>query len=174
MTSHSYRLVALFVISAATVAALAGAPASDLPSPEVRRHTVELAKRLSEPGTPPALPAELVNPFDPPAFGQPDPEELAAIAAAQAAQAAANAASVKSKPSNDGDLLKILAQRVSPSGTMRLGNDSLLIFGSKRLRVGDTLSVTYDGTEYKVQIAAIDAITFTLRLNRAEITRRIN
>jgi len=57
---------------------------------------------------------------------------------------------------------------------MRLGNDSLLIFGSKRLRVGDTLSVTYDGTEYKVQIAAIDAITFTLRLNRAEITRRIN
>lgn len=172
MIAPTYRFSLLVVVANALASALtAAAPASDILPPDLRHPTVEKAQKFAQQQTPPVLPTTLVNPFNPAAFGQPDPEELRAIAAAQAAAAAA---SVQSKPSNDRDLLKALAQRVAPSGTMRLGDESLLIFGSKRLRVGDTVSVSYDGIEYKLEVAAIEGVTFTLRLNRAEITRRIN
>jgi hypothetical protein len=146
------------------------APASDLVSPERRRPTVELAERLAKPPLPAPLGADLVQPFNPAAFGQPDPEELRAIAAAQAAAAAASA---PSKPSTDSDFLRAIAARVMPSGTLILGGEPRLIFGKKRLRVGDQLTVSYDGQDYNLELTAIDRTTFTLRLNKDEITRPI-
>jgi hypothetical protein len=124
-----------------------------------------------EPATISPLPAEIVNLFNPAAFGKPDAEELAAIAAAQAAEAANSA---KAKPATDSDLLERIAGRIVPSGTVTLGDEALLVFGQKRLRVGDRLTVTYDGKDYDLELTAIQRLTFTLRLNRAEITRRIN
>lgn len=163
------RLAATVVAGLAFVAAVrAAAPASDLLPPERRRQTVELALRFAAPPTPREVPADAVYPFNPPAFGQPDPEELRAIAAAQAA---ANAAAAK--PSTDRALLDVIAARIMPSGTLILGGESLLIFGQKRLRVGDRLTVSYDGRDYELELTAIERTTFTLRLNRDEITRPI-
>ena len=167
---HRYVAVALGAF-ALPVASFGAAPSSDVPGLTVRRETVALAARLVEPGPIPPLPPEIVNIFNPAAFSQPDADELAAIAAARAAEAAASA---KAKPTSDGALLELIAERVVPSGTVTLNAEPLLIFGQKRLRVGDQLTVTYDGRDYTLELTAIQRFTFTLRLNRAEITRRIN
>ena len=147
------------------------AVASDIAGIAARRDIVASANRLLETRTIAPLPDDIVNLFDPVAFSQPDAEELAAIAAAQAAEAAANA---KTRPANDAELLRFIAERVSPSGTVTLNNEPLLIFGQKKLRVGDRLTVNYDGKDYNLELTAIQRFNFTLRLNRAEITRRIN
>jgi hypothetical protein len=165
--NHTFYFVAIVGFAWSAFAA----PTADLNTPQLRRPAVETAESLARRLHAAPLPTELTNPFNPPAFGQPDPEELRALAAARAAAAAAN---VQAKPATDQDLLKLLAQRIAPSGTMMLGNESLLIFGSKRLRVGDMISVSYEGVDYKLEVAAIEAVTFTLRFNRAEITRRIH
>lgn len=171
MKSHFHCLIVGFGASFMLVAGLIGAEAkSDLNRPEARVPVVELAVRLSEPALPEPLPADLVHPFNPAAFGQPDPEELRALAAVQAA---ASAAAVQGKPSTDREFLQLIAARIVPSGTLMLGNDPLLIFGRKRLRVGDHLTVSYDGRDYELELTGIDRTNFTLRLNHDEITRPI-
>ena len=143
---------------------------SDLLTPARRRPIVETAQRLARPTPPPPLPAELNLPFNPAAFGQPDPEELKAIAAAQAA---AQAVQVAAKPSTDRDFLNVIAAKIMPSGTLILGDEPLLIFGKKRLRVVDKLTVTYENQVYDLVLVSIERTTFTLRLNQEEITRPI-
>lgn len=165
------RAAAFLLVGASCLAELNAAVArSDVLPPERRRPPVELAQRLANRPPPPPLPADIVHPFDPAAFGQPDPEELKAIAAAKAA-AAANVANAR--PTTDRGLLDIIAARITPSGTLILGGEPLLIFGQKRLRVGDRLTVSYDGQDYNLELTAIERTTFTLRLNRDEITRPI-
>lgn len=158
------------VLLAVTSAVGAAEAPSDLATPEKRRPLVELAQKLTSPVTLAPLSAELVHPFNPAAFGQPDPEELRAIAAANAAAAAANA---QAKPSTDREFLQVIANRVMPSGSVMLGGQQYLIFGKKRLRVGDRLTVSYDGSDYTLELTAIERTTFSLRLNKDEITRPI-
>lgn len=162
--------VVSFAALLATIGHAAGAP-SDVSNPIARRSVIEAAGKLVETPTIPRLPKTAVNIFNPPAFSRPDPEELAAMAAARAAELAALN---KTKPTNDTDLLERIAEKVVPSGTLTMNDEPLLIFGQKRLRVGDHLTVTYDGQDYTLELASIQRFTFTLRLNRAEITRRIN
>ena len=143
---------------------------SDLLPPQRRQPTVELAQSLAKPSPPPPLPANLNQPFNPVAFGQPDPEELRAQAAA-AARAAASAAATK--PATDRDFLDLIAARIAPSGTLMVGGQSWLVFGQKRVRPGDHFTVTYDGNDYDLELMAVDSTSFTLRLNQEEITRPI-
>jgi hypothetical protein len=150
---------------------VAVAATSDIPAPAKRREAMLAATSVSEISKVADLPADLTHPFNPVAFGQPDADELKAIAAAQAAEAAA---ANKSKPANDAELLERIAERVVPSGTLTMNGEPLLIFAQKRVRVGDRLTVTFDGRDYIVEISSIQRFTFTLRLNRAEVTRRIN
>lgn len=161
-------LSALFLISSVTSRAQVKKP--DVASPVSREQTVELARQLAHRSQPAALAADLVQPFNPAAFGQPDPEELQALAASRAAAAAASA---QAKPTNDSDLLQLISARVAPSGTLIMGGEPMLIFGKKRLRVGDHLTVTYDGRDYDLELVGITRTTFSLRLNANEITRPI-
>lgn len=163
-----FAVIAFATTMTSPVAAAGGR--ADVPSPTSRKPTVALALRLAAREELPPLPADLVQPFNPAAFGQPDPEELRAIAAARAAAAAA---SQQSKPTTDNDFLKIIAERIMPSGTVILGGEPMLIFGKKRLRIGDRLTVTYDGRDYELVVTAIERTTFSLRLNQDEITRPI-
>jgi hypothetical protein len=164
------RLPVVGVLFLTTLSLVNGAP-SDVSNPTARRSVVEAAAKLVESPTIPPLPAAMNNIFNPPAFGKPDAEELAAMAAARAAEAALLN---KTKPATEADLLERIAEKVVPSGTLTMNDEPLLIFGQKRLRVGDHLTVTYDGKDYTLELAGIQRFTFTLRLNRAEITRRIN
>jgi hypothetical protein len=167
---RSLRPVALLALASASFAA----PASDLLPPARRQLALTLAERYAKPAPLAPLPGDLVHPFNPAAFGQPDPEELRAIAAANnAAAAAAAQAKAAAKPATDREFLEVITGKISPSGILILGDEPLLIFGQKRLRVGDRLTVSYDGQDYDLELTAIDRSTFTLRLNRDEITRPI-
>ncbi len=162
----------LFVGSLAfTCAAVnAFAAAADIPPAPRRSAILELATRFAEvPALTPLAP-DLVQPFNPVAFGQPDPEELRAI---EAARAAAAAAAQGKAPVQATSVLERIAERISPSGTLQLGGEPYLIFGQKRLRVGDLLTVTFEGQDYTLELVAIDRVTFTLRHEREQITRRI-
>jgi len=162
------------LVSAAFLALLAAAPTfaqrSDLAPPPKRAVTVDLADSLVAPRVLATLPETLVVPFNPAGFDQPDPEE---IKAQQAAAAAAVAAGTPVRPVGDRNVLTTLAEKLSPSGTAIIGGEPILLFGSRRLKVGDRLTVTFEGADYQLDITAITRTTFTLRLNREEITRPI-
>ena len=160
------RAAVLALLGAASLAA----QQSDLVPPPKRATTVEMADRLVQPRVLAPLPETLVVPFNPAGFEQPDPEE---IKAQQAAAAAAAAAGTPLRPVGDRSVLATLAEKLSPSGTAIIGGNPILLFGSRRLTVGDRLTVTYDGADYQLDITAITRTTFTLRLNREEITRPI-
>lgn len=145
---------------------LMAAPASDILPLETRRRSVETAERVAKISTPAALPSDIVNVFNPVAFGQPDGDELKAISAARATTEA-------SRPATDRELLEALIPKITPSGTLIIGGEPLLIFGKKRLRVGDVLTVSYDGQDYNLELTTIDRTTFTVRLNHEKITRQI-
>jgi hypothetical protein len=70
----------------------------------------------------------------------------------------------------DRQILESLGSRFRPSGMLILHGQQLLLFGEKRLRVGDSLAVPYEDREFTLVITHIDATAFGLRLNREEIT----
>src|SRR6202000_2327519 len=108
---------------------------------------------------------QLKNPFNPEGFGGPSPEELAAIAAAKAAKT--------SRPATDRDLLFALAGKLTPTGTLFAAGEPILLFGQKKMKLGDRLSINFDGSAYEVIITAIERTSFTLKYNNEEYTRPI-
>ncbi len=151
----------------ALAGASSGFAASDILPPLRRTPSVELAQKLAV-ATPPApLPGDLVNPFAPADFSEPDPDEERARLAAEAASKAAN------RPASDRELLERISAKLSPSGSAALGGDYVLLFPGKRLRKGDRFVITFDGRDFELELTDIQRTTFSLRYNRTEITRPI-
>jgi hypothetical protein len=73
------------------------------------------------------------------------------------------------------ELLQAIATSPSlkPSGYFVLGGQPTLVFGQKRVKAGSFLTITFEGSEYALEIVSIDRPNFTLRLNREEFTRPI-
>lgn len=139
------------------------APESDIASIENRRVTVDMAAGLAKQESPTALPEELPLPFNPQGFNRVVREEPRTEPGARPAP----------RISGDREILITIASRVLPTGTFSLGGERFLQFSKKRLKVGDKLTVTHEGQDYTLELTAIDATNFTLRLNREEITRPI-
>ncbi len=76
-------------------------------------------------------------------------------------------------PRNDRDLLQSIGTGLKPSGFFVLGGSPTLVFGQKRVKAGGTLTITFEGTEYTLEVITIAPPNFTLRLNREEFTRTI-
>ena len=78
-------------------------------------------------------------------------------------------------PRTPHDLLQAIATSPSlkPSGYFVLGGQPTLVFGQKRVKAGGFLTITFEGTEYAIEIVSVDRPNFTLRLNREEFTRPI-
>lgn len=167
LSVHTFGMAAILAFGGA---AGLQAQKSDLVTPQERMGTVAMAERLVQPRVLAEMPATLIVPFNPAGFDQPDPEE---VKAQQAATAAAAAAGTPLKPLGDRNVLSTLADKLSPSGTAIIGGEPILLFGSRRLKIGDRLTVTFEGADYNLDITAISRTTFTLRLNREEITRPI-
>lgn len=129
-------------------------------TPAKRQTTLELASRLlaARANGVAALPTDLVDPFNPPGFG--------------AAPASRSTGPVHAKAS-DAEILEEIASRITPSGMLMFNGEPMLLFREKRLKVGDSLTITFEGTDYVVVITAIDQNSFKIRLNREEITRPI-
>ena len=166
--SAALLLAGLLVLVPTTEAAptTAAVPKSDLVPPDARARIVALAEQLASSQPLAALPADLPNPFAPVGFDLVTPSETTRSATAGAAAAPV-------QPTSDSDILALLASRIVPSGTLVFNGQPMLSFGDKRVRVGDHLTVTYNGKDYDLEISAITRTTFTLRLNGAEITRPI-
>ena len=143
---------------------------SDLASPQKRDDSVARARELLKAPEFEKSASELTTPFAPPNFDQPDPEELLAQ---QAAAASSLASSGVSRPMGPRGVLEMLADRIVPSGILRMGGTSILLFGQKKLKVGDRLTITFDGIDYNLDITQIGSTTFTLRFQGEEIARSI-
>jgi len=162
---------------------LKAAAVSDLNSTEKRRAVIAIAQQLTRPPEPAPLPADLAQPFNPPGFDQPDPEELRAAAAAKAggqsttagAGAAGGSDQPGSQPTGDREILEGLAARLVPSGTIMLNGAPLLIIGKNRFEIGAHFIVSDNAhnQDYELELVSIDRTTFTLRYHSAEITRPI-
>jgi hypothetical protein len=156
-------LVILLSASVLLAAPAVLAQKSDLPTPEKREATVARASKLLEARELVAMPVELIPAFNPPAFAKVTPEAIKTQ----------GTGSVPVRATGDRGVLEQLAERLAPTGTAILGGEAILLFGQKRLKVGDQLTITFEGFDYTLDITDIGRTTFTLRLNREEITRPI-
>jgi hypothetical protein len=136
----------IFVATAAAI--------SDLATPEQRHKTVDQAMALVQPVAPAPLPTDLKNPFI-------------------LSHAIKSNAGPKQLDS-DHQVLEAVAAHIVPSGVVQVGDSPMLLLGEKRLKVGDYLTITFEGNEYMVELAAISHSSFTLRLNKETITQPIN
>lgn len=76
-------------------------------------------------------------------------------------------------PRSEHELLRAIAAGLKPSGNFVLSGQPTLVFSQKRVKAGGLLTITFEGTEYTLEITAIERTSFTLRLNREEFTRPI-
>jgi hypothetical protein len=115
-----------------------------------------------------------VNPFYPEAFA----ETVAGLGRSSGTTTATTGggdttAQVPTGPRGDRELLEAIAKSLKPSGYIVLGGQASLSFGQKRVKAGGILTITFEGSQYTLEITSIDRTNFTLRLNREEFTRTI-
>jgi len=149
-------------LSLLVVIPLCDARASDILSPQKRMVTVDLARTLLTAKSTELSAEEIAqkNPFNPvqPAIAI-QPQGVVASGAVQGL--------------SGHDLLVKLAERVTPSGTMKFGDVHLLLFGQKKIKVGATIPIVFQGITYELQVTSIERISYALRLNNEEIIRPI-
>lgn len=150
--------------------AFTAASVAQVAPPAKRADTLAQAQALLAPRES-ALPPPATNPFFSEAFAT--QAGLIAPAPAAGADAAANAAARPAGPRSTRDLLAAIADGLRPSGYIVMGGVPSLSFGQKRVKAGDTLTITFEGSEYTVEIAAIDRTHFTVRLGNETHTRPI-
>lgn len=143
---------------------LLAVPGSDILPPAKRDETLNLARTLL---TIKALDSSeealaSLNPFNPVQPAGPNIEsENSAVQ------------SVAPVLVSDRELLEKLAEEVIATGMMQQGDRTFLLIGKKRFKVGERLAVNSGGIAYDVEISFVDRTSFTLRLNKEEITRPI-
>ncbi len=138
--------------------ALIAAASSDIPPTQKRMATVDLARALL---TTHAKSADIAqnNPFSP-VRALPS-AEMVTPAPGEIVQA------------SDREILVGISASVTPSGVMQLGSTPILLFGQKKFKVGDSIQIMFQGAPYDIQITGIERTSYTLRLNKEEITRPI-
>lgn len=117
-----------------------------------------------------ALPANLADPFHPAGFGN---SPVTPNVQPGGGETPTTEPVVRSGPRTDRELIAAIAAAIKPSGNFVIGGQPTLVFGQKRVKAGDPLTINFEGTEYTLTITAIDRTSFTLRLNREEYTRPI-
>ncbi len=140
-----------------------GEPAADIPSPLKRKDTVEFAQTLvsTQPGVvQTGNEGSYKNPFSPAEGGVSSSSSIAPSG---------------EKASAPGEIVELvqIAPNITPSGSVRIGGESFLMFGQKRFKVSDHLPIVFEGKSYDLEIVEIQSTSFTLRLNGVEITRPI-
>ena len=145
--------------------------ADDVASPTQRQEAVDAAKKLlaRRENTP-----VTADPFHPEAFN----EAVAAMGRAPGTPAPAggtgeNPGTRPGGPRTDHDVLQSIAAGLKPNGFFVLSGQPTLVFGQKRVKAGGTVTITFEGTQYTLEIVNITPPNFTLRLNREEFTRTI-
>jgi hypothetical protein len=169
-TSSSSAVGWFLVLAVATWAGpVRAAEASDVQTPTKRQELLDQAKKLLAPreAVPPVF-----DPFHSEAFN----DLIAASHGGGAAPGGENTgtrAAPAPGPRSPHGLLQAIATGLKPSGFFVLGGEPTLVFGQKRVKAGGFVTITFEGTEYTLEVISIDRPNFTLRLNREEFTRPI-
>jgi hypothetical protein len=140
---------------------------SDLNASATRSTVVKLAERLAEIRSPQPLAANVVQPFNPVAFGQTND---------QTGGGSGKPGANMLKPGSslpDRDHLIAIAAKIVPKGTIFVGDEPILVIAGKFYKVGTKFTVTSGGADHIVELTVINHTSFTLRLNDEEITRPI-
>ena len=173
MKNRINQLLAVFLMLAAASAAVLGRAAdTDVVSPVKRQEVLDRAKKLLAARE---IQPVAADPFHSEAFD----EALAAMGRVPGSTATpppggTEAAVAKpAGPRTDHDLLAAIAGALKAPNVIVLNGQPVLLFGQKRVKAGGTLNINFEGTEYTVEITAINPPNFTLRLNREEFTRPI-
>lgn len=145
-----------FVFLVSFAGLVVGAAANTVGNPAKRIETLEKAKDLLAEKTPAVSPK---NPFNPEGFGEDQDVDVAAV--------------IPVGPRSTRELLQGIGTSLKPSGFFVLGGEPTLVFGQKRVKAGGLLTITFEGSEYTLEIVSIAPPNFTLRLNREEFTRPI-
>jgi hypothetical protein len=74
-------------------------------------------------------------------------------------------------PQNNVELLNRLAPEIPVRGTANLNGEWYLLTGQKRLKVGQTLTINFEGQQHDVIVSAITSTTFTIQRGDASVTR---
>ncbi|HTL67123.1 MAG TPA: hypothetical protein VL200_05635 [Lacunisphaera sp.] len=151
------------------------AAGNSVASPTKRAEELQQAKEFLT-LQPVKLPADLANPFNPPNFtgaGSHGTTTAATATDSGTRTSPEPAAAKPAGPKSDRDVLQEIAAGLKPGGFFTLGGNPILVFGQKRVKAGDHLTITFEGKEYTVEIISIKSPNFTLRLNREEFTRPI-
>ena len=163
---NAFRLYRRLLPVVALLASSTAAPAQDLVSPKQREKIVADAVRVAEArGKIQPLPSPLPNPFVP-------KEAEAAIAQSVPAAPVVPAAPITPKLVG-GELLATLAARIPATGTVSLGGNPILLVGQKRLKVGDTFTISFEGQSYDLSIAAVTPTSFTVKRGENIHTRPV-
>jgi len=151
----------LISVLLASAPAVAGVGLGAIATPPKREATLEQAAQLLAPRENPAakLPTDLVDPFNPPGFGATHPVGKPGEKGHTA--------------TSDREILENIAAQIRPSGMLMFNDNPLLLFREKKLKVGDTLTISFEGTDYVVVITDIEKTSFKIRFNREEVTRPI-
>lgn len=153
----------LFLTTLSAVLFGAFLASAQVASVEDREAVLAKAERLYVVPMDPAIQDRFAQTADP--FNLPEGEKMTLTSAP---------GEIKSRvPMSDRDILKELSEKIRPNGVMQFGEDILLIFGERRVRVGEFLSLQHQGQTYKVQVVKADTRAFMLRLNEELISKRI-
>jgi hypothetical protein len=164
-------LVLLAALAGITlVRAVAADPVGSVLAPAKRQEMIEQAARLLATRE---LSAVTSNPFNPEAFAEVVSAMGRPAGSSTTGGGQGETAAQPSGPRNDRELLQAIGADLKPSGFFVLGGQPTLIFGQKRVKAGGNLTITFEGTQYTLEIATITPPNFTLRLNREEFTRTI-
>jgi hypothetical protein len=138
--------------------AKAQSPAADISPPKQREALVSSALKVlavrSEPVSVPDVPPD---PFHWPA----EPEAVVEETPAE----------VVGPPVMGSDLLAKLAAQIPVTGTVNIGGQPILLLGQKRLKVGDTVTISFEGQSYDLSIAGIAPTSFTVKRGELIHTR---
>lgn len=135
---------------------------SDILPPARRAQSVEAAGKLLGQSILTTVPATAKNPFAPVDFDRVEPTEAPAPVAGPAPRVRTTR-----------EILEMIAANVSPTGTMFMRDEQILVFPNGHRRVGDRITATVGGAQYSVTISGIDRTSYTLQLNNEQISRPI-
>ena len=111
---------------------------------------------------PPLVPVDAIDPFNSAAFSE-----------AMGLTRPASSEVPRAGPRGDREILEAISAQLKPTGNFVISGQQTLIFGQKRVKAGMPMTINFEGTEYTIEIITIDRTSFTLRLNREELTRPI-
>lgn len=130
--------------------------------PDARASTLAAAADLLT-IKPPAIPSDAIDSFNSKAFSE----------AMGLTRPGSTEEQPRVGPRGDREVLAAIAAQLKPTGNFIIGGQQTLIFGQKRVKAGMPMTINFEGVEYTIEITAIERTSFTLRLNREEITRPI-